>query len=130
MQRDVGTVEHGQQLGLVGMQPREQAVEGNEARAATEDATEADAKLTAAGWRWAGAVGFQVGVEVPDQRADMLLRGPLLIGESIELMHQPLGVYPTHRMLTDCELPGVIADDDRVTQKLMRVDAAPQRPLG
>jgi len=60
----------------------------------------------------------------------MLLRGALLIGEGVELVHQPLRVYPTQRMLTDGELTGVIADNDRVTQKLVRVDAAPQRALG
>ena len=33
-------------------------------------------------------------------------------------------------MATDGELAGVIADNDRVTQKFVRVDAAPQRALG
>ena len=32
--------------------------------------------------------------------------------------------------LTDGELAGVIGDDDRVTQKLVRVDATRQRALG
>ena len=100
MQGNVGPVEHGQQLGLVGMQAREQPVECDEARATTEDTIEAGAKLTAAAWRRVGAVGFQVGVEVPDQRARMLLGGALLIGEGIELMHQPLGMHPTKRKVS------------------------------
>ena len=33
-------------------------------------------------------------------------------------------------MLTDGELAGIVADNHRVTQKLMRLDAAPERPLG
>ena len=33
-------------------------------------------------------------------------------------------------MLTDSELAGVIADNHRVMEKPMRLDAAPQRALG
>src|ERR1700675_217466 len=40
VQRDFGSVEHHQQLGLVGVEPREQAVERDEAGLALEDAVE------------------------------------------------------------------------------------------
>ena len=40
-------IEHGQQLGLVGVQSGEQAIEGDETGAAAEDAVEADAELAA-----------------------------------------------------------------------------------
>jgi hypothetical protein len=40
VQRDFGSVEHHQQLGLVGVEPDEQAVEGDEAGFALEDAVE------------------------------------------------------------------------------------------
>ena len=33
-------------------------------------------------------------------------------------------------MLTDGELTGIVADNHRVAQKLVGLDAAPQRPLG
>ena len=45
VQRDLRAVEHHQQLGLVGVQPGEQAVEGGEAGAAPEDAVEAGAQV-------------------------------------------------------------------------------------
>jgi hypothetical protein len=40
VQWDFGAIEHHQQLGVVGMEPREQAVEGDEACRAPEDAVE------------------------------------------------------------------------------------------
>ena len=40
VQRRLGAVEHRQQFGLVGMQPREQAIQRDEAGAAAEDAIE------------------------------------------------------------------------------------------
>src|SRR6266702_712424 len=40
VQRDLGSVEHHQQFGFVGVEPREQTVEGDEARLAREDAVE------------------------------------------------------------------------------------------
>src|SRR5215469_13460601 len=39
-------------------------------------------------------------------------------------------MYPAERMLTDGELTGIVADNHRVAQKLMSLDAAPERPLG
>ena len=48
IQRRRGLVEHHQQFGLVGMQPREQAVEGGEAGATVEDAIEARPQREAA----------------------------------------------------------------------------------
>ena len=45
VQRDLRPVEHGQQLGLVGIEPLQQAIEGDEACAATEDAIESGAHL-------------------------------------------------------------------------------------
>lgn len=126
----VRTLEHGQQFGLVGMQPREQTIEGDEAGAAAKDAVEAGAKPAAATWRRVGAVSFQIGVEPPDRRTDTLLRDTLVIGESVELVHQPLGMDPAQRVLADGELAGIVADSHRVTQKFMRMNAAPQRALG
>src|SRR5690349_18447720 len=130
MQRNVWMVEDGQQFGLVGMQPREQAIEGDEAGAAAEDAVEAGAELVAAARRRVGAVGFQVCVVCPDQRSDALLRGTLLVGEGVELVDQPLGMHPAQRVLTDGELASIVADNHGVTQKLVRLDAAPECSLG
>ena len=43
---------------------------------------------------------------------------------------QALGMDPAQSVLSDIELAGVIADDDSIGQKVMRLDAAPQRALG
>ena len=53
-----------------------------------------------------------------------------MVGERVELVHQPLGMDPAQRMLTDRELAGVIADNHGVAQKVMRLNAAPQRAFG
>ena len=92
MQWDLGVIQHGQQFGLVGMQPHEQAIKCDEAGAAAKDAIEAGAKLSATAGRGVEAVRFQIGIEPPDQRADTRLRDALLRGERVELMNQPLRV--------------------------------------
>lgn len=63
VQRNVRPVEHHQQVGLVGMQPRQQAIEHGEAGAAGEDAVEAGTHLAAAAGARVKPVGLQVGVE-------------------------------------------------------------------
>src|SRR3982074_1218772 len=60
----------------------------------------------------------------------MLLRPPLLISERLQLMAQTLGVDPAQRVLTDVELPGVVADHDRLAQEPVCAHRAPQRALG
>ena len=70
-------IEHSQQFGLVGMQPSEQAIEGDETGAAAEDAIETGTQLAAPARCRVAAVGFQVGVEPPDQRADSSSGRPL-----------------------------------------------------
>ena len=112
VQRGFGMVEHDQQFVLVGVQPLEQAIERDEPGSAAEDAIEAGAQLAAAAWCGVGAVSFQLGVESPDERPDLLLCGTLGLGEGVELVHQPLGVDPAQRVRADCELAGVVTDDD------------------
>ena len=51
------------------------------------------------------------------------------IGTS-NLAYEPLGMNPAQAMLADVELTGVVADDDGIGQKAMRLDAAPQGSLG
>src|SRR5208337_1049864 len=109
VQRDLRVVEHHQELGLVGVQPLEQAVEGGKAGGAQEDAVEARPHFAAAARRRCQAIGLEVGVVPPDQPADMLLGGALLVGERLQLVHQALGMDPAQAMLADIELPGVVA---------------------
>ena len=63
VQRDLRPIEHHQQLGFVGMQPLEQAIEGGKPGAPVEDAIEASAHLPAAPGRRCAAIGVEIGVE-------------------------------------------------------------------
>ena len=76
------------------------------------------------------AVGLEVGVEPPDQAANELLGGALLVGERLQLVHQPLRMDPAQGVRADVELPGIVADDHRLVQEPVRGDGAPQRALG
>ena len=98
VQRYLWPVEHGEQLGLVGMQSLQKAIERDEAGAAAEDAIEACAHLAAPPRGWRRTIRFEIGVELPDQRADTLLRSAVQIGEGVELMDQPLGMDPAQGM--------------------------------
>src|SRR5271166_5783936 len=130
VQRDLRVVEHHQELGLVGVQPLEQPIEGGKAGGAQEDAVEARPHFAAAARRRCQAIGLEVGVVPPDQPADMLLGGALLVGERLQLVHQALGMDPAQAMLADIELPGVVADDDRLVQEPVVGHGTPQRALG
>ena len=70
VQRDVGSVEHHQQFGFVGVEPREQTIEGNEAGLAREDAVEPRPQCGLALFGGSATIGLEITVEVPDQLAD------------------------------------------------------------
>ena len=57
------------------------------------------------------------------------LRGAMRVVERIQLMHQPFGVNPPQRVMSDVELACVIAQHDGVAEELVRLDAAPQGSL-
>jgi hypothetical protein len=75
---------------------------------------------------FAGAllVSLEIGVEIPDETANPLLRGAMMVREGVQLMHQPLRVNPAQRVPTDVELPGVVAEHDSVAQEPMRLNTA------
>ena len=54
----------------------------------------------------------------------------MLVGERVQLMHQPFRVHPAQRVPADVELPGVIAQHHGIAQEFVRLNAAPQSPLG
>ncbi len=60
----------------------------------------------------------------------MRLRAALLVGEGLQLVHQALGMDPAQGMLADVELPGVVAEDNRVAQEPVGVHRSPQCALG
>jgi len=68
--------------------------------------------------------------EPPDQRADALLCGAMKGGERVEPMHQPFGMHPAQRVLSDVELTGIIGDNHRLAQEAVVRHATPQRAFG
>ena len=130
MERYVRPLEDGEQFGLIGVQPRQQAIECGEAGVAAKDAIEAGTHLAAALCGRRRAIGLEVGIKPPDQRAYALLCVAVQIGEGVELVHQPLCMDPTQRMSANGKLTGIIADDDGVAQEAVGMNAAPQCTLG
>ncbi|HXA24779.1 MAG TPA: hypothetical protein VNW90_21035 [Acetobacteraceae bacterium] len=65
----------------------QQAIKGDEACTALEDAIEARPHFTATPPRRREPVGLQVGIEPRDQPADMLLRDTLLVSEGLQFVH-------------------------------------------
>ncbi len=65
VERHRRTIEGDQQLGLVGMQPGQQAVQGYKAGRGGENPLEARLQLPLAVIRRVATVGFEVGVEPP-----------------------------------------------------------------
>ena len=57
--------------------------------------------------------------------AHPLLCRALLLGEGVQLVNEPLGMYPTQRMVADIELPRIIAEDDSIVHEAVRPEAAP-----
>src|SRR5215207_9151283 len=94
VQRDFGPIEHHEQLALVGMEASEQAVEGDEAGAAREDAIEASSQNGLAPLGRMKAIGLEIAVEPPDQFTGSALCVTLLVGKGVELVDQALGMDP------------------------------------
>src|SRR5215831_18377972 len=122
MQRNLGAIQHHEQFAFVGMEPREQTVEGDESGVAGEDALEARPQGRPALPVWTLAIGFEIAIERPDQSTNPSLGLALLIGEGVELVNETLGMNPAQPMLADIELTGVVADDDGVGQEAMRLE--------
>jgi hypothetical protein len=130
VQGNVRMVEHGQQLGLIGVQPLQQAIKSDEAGVTAEHVVEPFVELGTPPRCRCDAVVFQIGVELPDQRTHKLLGGTLVVGERVKLVYQPLRMDPAQRMVADSELAGVVADNYSLLQKTVHLDAAPQRAFG
>src|ERR1700691_3555138 len=128
VQRDIGPFEHLEQFALVGSLTGQQTIESGEAGLVAEDAVEPRRQDRLALRRGMAAPGLQIGVEEPDQAADASLRGALSVGERIEFVNQPFVMDPAQAVLTNVELAGVVADNNRVGQKTMRFDAAHRAP--
>src|ERR1039458_1170287 len=85
VQRNFRPVEHHQQLGLVGVKSRQKPVQGDETGAAEKDEIQTGGQRLVTARSGSQLVGFQIGVKVPDQAANLGLGGTALIGESAQL---------------------------------------------
>jgi len=63
------------------------------------------AQRPSAARRGMGAVALKVGVEGPDQRAYLPLCGTLLIGEGVQLVHQPFRMHPAQGVSPTANCP-------------------------
>src|SRR3954462_13855934 len=106
VQRDLGALQHPQQLRLVGMQAPEQATEDGKAGSPREDPIKARPQLRSAAAGWCLTIDLQIPVEPPHQPPHPLLGRTLMIREGVELMDQPLGMPPAQRVLPNLELAG------------------------
>src|ERR1700676_570197 len=95
VERDFRSVQHHQQLGLVGVQPRQQAIQRGEAGAAKEDAIEACAQRLSPPLAGFQLISPEVRVKVPDQATNSRLSGAMPVVERIQFMHKPFRVDPT-----------------------------------
>jgi hypothetical protein len=104
VERDFRPIQHHQQLRLVGMKPRQQAIQCGEAGAAEEYTVEPSAQRGGPAPAGLEPVSLEVAVIIPDQTANFLLRGTMLIGEGVQLVYRPVRVNPAQRVPADLEL--------------------------
>ena len=86
VERNFRPVEYGRQLGLVGVQPAEQPIEGDKAGPGGEQSIRTPAQRRLAAWRWLPAIRLKIGVEPPETASDPLNGPALIIGEGVELI--------------------------------------------
>ena len=94
MQRDVGPVEHKQQLVLVGKGPGDGLVEFDKAGDPGEDPIEAPPQSRSADGCGIVLVELEIGVEPPDQLALQRDQAVLLVGDADDPAEMALGVDP------------------------------------
>ena len=105
IERDLGAVEHPQELMLAAMKPLEKPVEPDVAGSSSEDALETGAQDGGPSHTRTGLIALEVAVEPPDQLAHELDRLALLRGGRHQLVDEPFGMDPAQGMIGDPELP-------------------------
>lgn len=130
MQDDVRTLEHQQQLVLMGMQPLEGLVEGGEGNAPGEDGVEVRRQRGGPCWIGMPPIGLEVCTQIPDLAAHPHLILAMSLIERDQLVHQPRGVDRAKGMEQDGELPGPVADDRQLGREPLLNQVAELRPLG
>jgi hypothetical protein len=86
VQRDFGSVEHHQQLGLVGVEPHEQSIERDEAGFALEDAVEPRPQGSVALFGRGATIRLEITIEGPDQVTHGGLDGALAGETGLEIL--------------------------------------------
>jgi len=104
MQRDVGPVEHKQQLVFVGKGPGDGLVEVGKAGDPGEDPIEALPQRRPADGCRVVLVELEIGVEPPDQLALQRDQAVLLVGDADDPAEMALGVDPAQGVLENVEL--------------------------
>ena len=92
MERDLGAVEHHEQLGFLFVEPFEQAVERDESGLEREDAIEPCQQDGLAALGRTAAVRLQSAVVFPDQVTDGALGRAVFVGKGVELVNEPFSV--------------------------------------
>src|SRR3954447_134703 len=116
VQRDLGPVEHEQQLVLVGVGPGDGLVELGKAGDPGEDPIEALLQRRSADGCRVVLVELEISVEPPDQLTLQRNLTMLLVGHADDPAEMALGVDPTQGVLENVELTGIIGDDHGVGQ--------------
>ena len=86
VERDFRPIQHHQQLELVGMQSRQQAVQRDKAGAAEQEAVEPGPQTNRLALAGFDPVRLETGVEVPDQAANARLGSTMLVGKRVQLI--------------------------------------------
>jgi hypothetical protein len=130
MERRLWSVERPEQFFFVGVEASEQAVEGGKAGPALEDLVEALLHLAFSARIWCGTVGLEVGVERPNEGANIVLGFAGDGGEGFEFVNQPFGMHPAQRVRADIELSGIVGQDDGILDEAVVHDGAPHGAFG
>ena len=101
------------------MQAQQKAIQGGKAGAAAEDAIELRPQRDTAAFVGVGLVCLEISIEVPDQLPHLLLGGAMWVRERVRFVHQPFGMDPAQRMLTNREPPGIIAQHHGIAQEVV-----------
>jgi len=141
VERDLWTIEHHQQFGLVCVQPGQKPVQSNKAVAAPKYPVEAGPQGGSACRAGVALVELERLIVAPDQATHALLDGAAMLSEGVQLVHRPLRVDPAQAVLPgierpDIELPGIerpgierpgiVADDRGVAEQAVGLNAAPK----
>jgi hypothetical protein len=119
VERNIGPLQHSQQVGFLGMQPFQQPVERHVVGLGREDPVKPGCQLRLGLGRRRCRIGLQTGIEFPDAITDRLLCDAAVFRESIEFVDEPFGMHPAQCMLADVELTGAVGDDNGVIEQAL-----------